>query len=838
MARKESPKDFIKNLAFKIKEHSQWSERQLVNGSVILRKRLRDLNDDDRTGVYSPYTGNWTTIDLSGIYSWNIVKPTIRANTAALSSAKIKIDIKPRFIKDSTAQMASEVALAVLEQKERDQWTQQLEEFIGNEIQLGAGMFLHAPVNPHKKRKHSVPQFEEEEIVQAGVALCPNCGTEVAVEEAVETDAVVPCPECGSQAMIQTLPQSEKIEVPTGYEEFSTGDTETRGFPFWEFRIDALNTQGGNFDKAKWFEHHYAVPVDELELEYPESTEAIEGASSDLSYPLRWQYTLATGRTVPSDNPADWPVSLKEVRDIWLTPAMYLNVELTEDLKLESKDGVRFEAKAGGTFADGQFQGEPFEEPPVLCFRLVGDELIDIYPSDFREEFFYISFLSNASTFWALFATELITLQDIVNYMLTIQMYHIRRNAITSIVYNRGSFDPEAFEEDLIPTKENLPFDVEIAKQYGIIPSLGLNGEVMQMLATTMQTKGDITQVQPAMVGETQPGQPYAAQLLQKQQSLGLLAPAALSKAHAKVNWSKWQLKTCQKYWTDEDTEDLLKLNGEWTEDWIQAFLDCDICNDLIVDFVQGSEIPMTLIEREAKLRQTMMDITQLGSVSPELLNPQFVNELLTEILQAGGIDIEVNNYESDERLAQSRYDKLLEIIQSNPVPPTEDPMQNQMFATQIVSMPVFQPFPFEGTQTITEFYRDKAVQEASKDEPDFLLLTCLTMLIAMETNATTLQGQIAMQQQVEMQAPMAQMQQEQAMQAQAQEQQAAGAEREEGRAAEAEGREYEREKAEADRADKEADREFEAAKLELEYADRQEERRSREKLASKKAAK
>lgn len=838
MSRKESPKDFIKSLAFQIKEHSQWTERQLVNASVILRKRLRDLNDDDRTGVYSPYTGNWTTIDLSGIYSWNIVKPTVRANTAALSSAKIKIDIKPRFIKDTEAQMAADVALSVLELKERDQWTQQLEEYIGNEIQLGAGMFLHAPVNPYKKRKHSLPQFEDVEVTGGGSAICGGCGAEFEVTEAVETDAVVPCPECGAQAVVTAIPEKATMSVPTGYEEFTTGDTDTRGYPFMEFRIDELNTQGGNFQRAKWFEHHYPVSLDELELEYPDSAEAIRGAAAELSYPIKWMYTLSTGRTVPMESPTDWPVQLREVRDIWLTPSMYLNVELTDDLELKSKDGVRFAVKEGQTFADGLYEGEPFEEPPVLCFRVVGDELIDIYPSDFREEFFYISFLSNPSTFWALFATELITLQDIINYMLTIQMYHIRRNAITSIVYNRGSFDPEAFEEDLVATKENLPFDVPINQQFAVVPALTLSGEPMQMLQAVMQSKGDITQVQPAMVGETQPGQPYAAQLLQKQQSLGLLAPAALSKANAKVSWAKWQLKTAQKYWTDEDTEDLLKLNGEWTEDWVDAFLDADVCNDLIVDFVQGSEIPTTLIEREAKLRQTLMDLTQLGSVNPELINPKMVNEIFSEILQAGGIDLDINNYESDERLAQSRYDKLLEIIQSNPVPPTEDPMQNQMFAQQIVSKPVFQPFPFEGTQVITEFYADKARQEASKDEPDYLLLTCLTMLIALETQAETLQGQIAVAQQMEMQAPAMQMQQEQAMAAQAQEQEAAGAEREAGQQAEQEGRDYEREKADADREDKQADREFEAQKLELEMLDRAEERKSREKLASKKAAK
>src|SRR5690606_17318554 len=106
--------------------------------------------------------------------------------------------------------------------------------------------------------------------------------------------------------------------VPTGYEEFTTGETETKAYPFWEFRVDENSTQGGNLEGARWFEHHYISALDELELEYPESAEAIRGQQAEWSYPLRWQYTLATGRTTPIDFPNELPVESREVRDIWI----------------------------------------------------------------------------------------------------------------------------------------------------------------------------------------------------------------------------------------------------------------------------------------------------------------------------------------------------------------------------------------------------------------------------------------------------------------------------------------------------------------------------------------
>lgn len=817
--RQESPKTFILTLAQKIREHSRPNVRQLVQGSVVLRKRLRDLNDDDRTGVYSPVTGNWTTIDQSGIYSWNIVKPTIRANTTALSSAKVKVDVRPRFIKDSQAQEASEVARGVIEQKEREQWTQGLEEYIANEQQLGAGVFVRVAHNPNKSRKHSLPQWEDVEVLSGGEAICPQCGNEYIFED----EAVC----CGVPSMVSKEPEANNVPVPTGYQEFSVGCAETTAYPFWEFRVDPFNTQGANLKAAKWFERHYPVPLDELELEYPESAEAIRGASSVWSYALRWQYALQSGKSIPSEDSSDMPVEVREVRDIWITPSMYLNVELTEDLVLKDAEGkIRFKVKQGQTYAQGIFEGKPFEEPPVLCFRLVGESLVDIYPSDFREEFFYVTFLSNPSTFWGLFYTELITLQDIVNYVLTIQMYHIRRNAITSIVYDRESFDPEAFNEDLIPTKRGLPPDTDIKTRFNVVPALTMSGEPMQMLQAVMASKGDITQVQPAMVGESQPGQPYAAQLLQKQQSLGLLASASLSKAAAKVCWAKRNLKLAQEYWTDEDTEELLNLNGEWTEDTIDAFLNCDIETDLIIDFVQGSEIPTTLMERELKLRQTLMDITQLASIDPTLVKPETMNELLMEILQAGGIDLDINNTESDLRLAESRYDKLLEMVKG--VPSTPDPMANDMLARQALSSPVFRAYPFEGHSAIISFYQDKATQEASKNEPNFLVLACLQGMIAAQMQAQVQQGQLMMASQVAIQQPMMQAQSQMAQEQQAASQQGE-MEAKQLEAGEKEGeREYDRESRDMDREDAEADRNFQREMKMYEMTEADEERKLR----------
>ncbi|MDL5055901.1 hypothetical protein [Geitlerinema calcuttense] len=799
---------FLQQVSQKIRDQSGRLDDTLVRSSVLLRKRTRGLNDDDLTGAFAPVTNNWVSIDNSSIYSFNIVKPTIRANTAALITARIKLMAEPVSIRNPRAEMASQVAGVLLEEYSRSEWTNQLFEYIANEIQTAPGVFLKTEINPHKKRYHSVPKFETVSQIMPGMAICSECGSETLVETEVEPDSFIPCEVCGGAAIVERMPEIVDVDVKTGFDEFSTGTPETKAYPFWEFRIDQIGTQGGNIENARWFEHHYLTSADELILEYPESADEIRGAvNTDWSYGLRWQYSLQTGGRGLEDLPEMQVYPLCEVRDIFLTPSMYLNTPLAEDFVLKNSEGkVRFKVKQGKTFADGEFEGEPLEEF-VLCFRMAGNSILDVFPMDFTKAFAYIGFLHSSAQFWALFATELITLQDIVNYMLTIQMYHVRRNATTSIIYNSNAIDPEAFGKDLIGSKNTLPYDHPISNTYGVIPALELR-EPMQMVQATMAVRGDITQVQPAMVGEAQPNQPYAAQLLQKQQSLGLLSPASLSVAHGKVKSAKEYVRLRKSLWTEEDTAALLDSHSDWTEEFIDAFLETDIDHEIIISFAQGSEIPQTLMEREIKLRQTLQDIGALMQFNPAMVREETLIEILHEIMQAGNVEIDVNNTESDLRLAESRYDFLLTLLERQPFEATDDPMWNQGIAEQILKQhPIFQPMMIEGHKTIIEFYSEKARQALASDDPNFLVATCLQGMIALQQQAEVMLAQRMGQMQMAAQAPMMQMQQEQMMQQQAAASEEAAAAQQQAQAEKEADRAYDREVKTLEMLDKEEDR-------------------------------
>ena len=751
--------NFIKDIAERIESQCRSSERLLTNDSVVLRKRFRDLNDSDRTGFFSSVTGGWSDIDAQQLYTLNIVKPMLRTNASAMQTAKVKIDVAPRFPKDTKSQSATEVALAILEQKERLQWTSQLEEYVAMEQQMAPGVFIRTFHDKTKKKTHKLPKWEMAEVEMPGIAVCGECGSETPVEGDVEE--MIPCGVCGGVAVIEAMPTTEEMDVPTGYEEFTVGDTETQVHPFFEFRVDDLNTQGGRLENAKWFEHHYIQALDELELAYPESKKDIQGAPLDWSYSLRWQKALKQNRITPSDMLGQAVIAEREVRDIYLTPSMYLNHPVDSDFSLKDKDGnVRFEIKKGQTCAEAKYEGKTVDEPPTVRFRVVGTALLDVCICDFKQEWSYVTFLANPSAFWGSFIYEIVALQDIVTYLISLQFYHVKRNAITSIIYNKGSFDPESFGKDLIPTKQNLPYDIPIASQFGIVPALALSGEPMQLFGAIMETKGDVTLTTPAMMGQAQPNEPYAAQALQKQSSMGLLAPAEISKATAKVHWAKQQLRCAKQYLTDEDAESLIKLNPDWNEDTILAFQECDFDEDLIITYKQGTEIPQSLIEREIKLQNLLQQFVMLGGVGDgQLIPPDAIKTVINEMIQSSGLDIDVGNYESNLRLAESRYDHLMTMLKG--VPQTEDMMMMQQIAMQIVQLPLFQPLPYEDYGAITEFYSDKARNEASREVPNYMLLTCLNALIQLEQQGAVENAQMQGQQQMEASAPMMQAQQE-----------------------------------------------------------------------------
>lgn len=746
---------FVQDKLTRIEEQNQTLDRTLTVNSVLLRKRLRDWTADDAFSVFNNQTGNWKRVESRGLHSLNIIKPMIKATTAAVITADVKVTLEPRFVKDSKTEMAAEVCNAIKDLKTPEQWTSQLQELIATEPQIAPGVFLSVDWNPYAKKSYTIDEWGEDEFEMGGKAVCKQCGYEM---EGVMDADTVPC-ECGGEAEVVEAPQKQKVDVVKDVKSYKSGDTRTRVIPSAEIVIDNRGTSGGNLKAARWMIHRYLTPLAELRTEYANCP-----GVAPFCMPLDWQQALSTGQDQPSTKQT--PDDLVEVRDFYMTPQMYDLEELDESFTLDDGKATRFSVKIGQTIGEGVFNGQPFSEPPVLCIRTVGNVILDIFPADFREMFIYISFLSNPSMFWGLFLTEMLPLQDDVNYMYTVQMFHTKRNARTTKVLNSGSFDPEDVEKDVVLTKDPLPYDVNINNTFGIIPAVPLNNAPMELISTIMAVKGDIGGVTPAMQGAAAPDETYSAQRQQKEQSMGQLTPFLRSIALGKVSWTLRQLKEAQDNWSEEDFNFLLKLNGDWDDEYIEAFLNCNLDTDIIIDYEKGSESPRNLLDREMALRQFMQDVMALAQMTGQPMKQDLADEILLRIKQFTQVDVDVANTEAEMRLADARYDKILALIDGMELPEGTPPEVVQLMAAQMVNTPDLTPSQFEDATTEIEFFKDKITSELSQDAPNFMLIACCEAQINMHLQVAVQMAARTAQMEMEAQAPLQeqqmQMQQEQ----------------------------------------------------------------------------
>lgn len=764
---------FIADVLSRIESQVKRSETRLTETSVTMKRRYRDYDLSDNLDTFKH--GYWTNIPWGerDFYSMNIIKPTIIANKSVMVSTNVKIDIEPRFSRDAQAKMASDVAKAIRDLKYDEQWTADVLELIATECQLAPGCFLRTYFDPEAENPFSAngeTEWDEEEMSTGGMSVCKKCGM-----EAMGGAEDCPDEECDGEMETVEEPETESLPVMKGkeYDEGKSGkgNTVTQFIPFSEIRVDEQNTQGGRLKNAKWLEHHYLVPAWTVK----------NAAKGDpMSVPLRWQLALQAGIDYyGGDQIANTVVEYVEQRDLYLRPEF---LEQVEELSADFEVG-HFKVSAGQKISQGTYKGESVEGKP-LCFKTVGRTILDVCPCDFKtfdEEFIYFTFNANPTEFWGLFLTELLPLQDAVNYMITLQMFHTRRNARTTLLVDSEAFDLEDLERDVAATKPDFvrPPDVPMSNLFSVVPSLGLSGEPMGIIQMMMQYKGDIGGVQPTMVGGDASSQGYttaSGQMLAKNQSMMLLSAFSQSIAKGKEAWVRKQLVEAQRTWSEEQFNFLLKLNGEWTEEHIDAFLECNLDTDIIIEYVAGSEVPRTLMEREMALRAFMQDLMALSQASGQPVPPQTVMDLLQKIKQYTDVDIDVQNQDAELQLIDRRYDLIKKVTDGLQTPPNATPEEMTGVALDLITAnPALHPFERENHDAAIEWLSDRIITLAQEEHPNRLLVECLKQMITLYEAAQVSLAQKQAQMQLAAQAPMMEMQQaqqqqqqEQAMQAEA----------------------------------------------------------------------
>jgi hypothetical protein len=739
-------------------------EDQRTMISVAMTRRFRANSASDKFGYFSPWgTQAWLGDDRDDLEAMADMKflPLLRravvANMSAMITGAVRVTCEPA-IKHPHARGVAGVAKSVCRMLDghKDFWSRRLEAQGAEAAQLGYGAWLRTRHNPHKRGEQKrETEWGQEQMTTPGEYACAVCATGGPFEGEVSAEGTCRCPQCGAEAEVIEEPGEELMPVAMGVRLKNTGEAELSLHTHYEVRCDERDSGGGDIDRARWFEHHYLATGDEI---VRENLGFEPGPASEWCFPLKWLHALRSG-VLDHLRKFDGDCDIHEVRNICLLPEEY----------------ATFVEPAGGGFVLKDDAGNPvLDERGQVAFQLrPGERLIDKFPDgyrfrlcngrllpgnptdpgvkayDFREEWSLFGFAPDPYTVHPTPLIELLFLGDDVNTMYTIDFQHRERASKTNLVYDDMAFEPQAFDYDEVPTKQGfiLEKDDALDRHWTLIPSPKME-TAMQGLLYLFEIAPQVGSPPPVALGAPDAtDDTYGGQRLKHQRQLMLLAPYNQSKAEAKVRAFTQILKIAQKEWPDERFAYLMSTVGEeWKEQDIEAFREADLDRMLKIDCADGSEVPVTQMEREqkmgmllAELVEAIPSIAQAGKFGPELL------AMYRKYAELAGVEVDFADSEGDERLAQARYDRIAEGLETAA---TED----DVFV--LMAHPALQPFPRENHEAHIECWTDRARALLAEHEVNVVLVGCCMEMVKRHEEAQVGDNQRDVENQVESEAP------------------------------------------------------------------------------------
>lgn len=774
--------DFLLEIAREVLVENDLPEKARARTSVTLRRRFRAATPSDLLGrfEYGRTDGNSTWLGdgpeqelIMNMYGFHVVKPAIRANQSAMMQARVECTVKPNSKNPSLAGVAS-IGTGIYKyiNNHPDYWSNNLESQVNQQVQTDYGCFIHTYHDPEAESpiNITVDEYSDQPVEQAGEYACAYCasgGPMFSEQMGQAADGQMPClndecqthnpshPHFGGLAEIIKMPSVSEEPFLVGKSEHPAGNIVQEAVSAFQVRVDERKTKNGKLRKATYLEHHSLWYEDDLQALVPYFE---LNAPTEWSYPIKWEYALETGTDFflkPwTAGGTDSRRAQHEVRKIYLRPGRYRHYVAPADFTLDRGDHQAATNRQGQPMLSIK-KGERLIDyfPKGFWFIVANGQLLPaMEPCDLRDEWAYMGFLNDSASFWAQPAVELNELQRVANNLYTIEMQHLETSSIVTNHYDREAFDSDDFERGLSPTKEGFhlaPGDT-LRNHLETTTPPNLSG-VMQGMEFVRSLIPDVSGVQPAMIGAEQGDAPYAAQRMQRQQSLGLLTPSQQSKAECKATVTFQHLKWAQRTKPIEWFRHVGTIYGEeWKDQDIEAFCNANLELDITVGYKEGSETPSSLIEQEMKNRQFMLDVAQVAQFIPGLVSPEMVKEIMSKYSVAAGLDLDFDNVVADQRLAGSRYLKIKLWLDAN----RNREMPEEALVELAIADRSLKPTSGEDNDTHIEFYEDHVRALMAEEDPDYPLISCCVEMINRHNENTKDQKQTESEIEVEGHAP------------------------------------------------------------------------------------
>lgn len=757
---------YLLEIARKIARDHDKPERARAQMAVTIRRRFRGTSKSDRLGVFDGDTGDWLGDSapynqmIAELYSVNIVKPIIGANQAAMMQARVQCMVDPTS-KTKNLEGVAAVGTGIYKyiNNHPDYWSNNLEGAINQMAQTDYGWWIRTYFDPDADSpiKIKLDEYSDQPLEEEGEYAC-GCGAggplfSDQMGQATD-DGTIPCLKgCGRMAEILKMPGMGEVEMFHRSAEYPSGNVVQEVVSMFQIRVDERKTKNGNWRKARYLEHHFLMEEDDLQALVPYFQ---LGSPNEWSYTLKWEHCLETGNDIYlkpwSGIAEDHGPPPHEVRRIYLRPEYYRHYRAPYDFTLDRGDGqaaVDREGKPMLSLKAGE--GLIDKYPDGFWFLVSNDRLVPcVAPCDLRDEWSYGGFLNDASSTYYQPASELNELQRVANNLWTIDIQQRESASISTTIGDRDAVDLDTLEQQVGLTKEGFYLEKGDDIQRHITQISGIiHPGPMEGMAMVRNLVGDVGGVTPAMRGEPQPGTAYAAQALQREQSLGRLTPSQFSKAEVKACVVMQHLKHAQKHRPREWFDYIATRYGEeWKEQDIEDFLNSNLELDVEVNYKEDSVVPTSLVQAQLAYGHVIEVlggyVKMTGDTS--VLKP----ELIAQFTEKMGVDYDVQDVDANERLADARYRKIVAAIEQERT--SGDPAP--VILARVLSAPDFQVWQGERHPVAIEFYSDHIFALSANDHRDELLIAALKQMVKRHQEGGVEQTQEDVANKIEAQAP------------------------------------------------------------------------------------